>query len=158
MKWVFFVSARNNNNICRIYRKLKAMHLVIFNSGQPEIWFSYLDYEFCLDTRPLTFKAAFTFNVTVDNEEFDFDILSNTQPCVLTFLYIVKNIKWRFFTKTRERHFSKWHFGDHSSSWTHAPNPKATQPEGNYRWLAWGELQLGKASDTSLVQITRRDI
>ena len=41
------------------------------------------------------------------------------------------------------------------------PHPgklKATQPEGNYRWLAWGEVQLGKASDTSLVQITRRDI
>ena len=34
MKWVFFVSARNNN-IYRIYRKLKAMHLVIFNSVMP---------------------------------------------------------------------------------------------------------------------------
>ena len=40
------------------------------------------------------------------------------------FCTLCKTLKGRVFTKTGERHFSKWHFGDHSSSWTHAPNPK----------------------------------
>ena len=53
----------------------------------------------------------------------------------------VTNIIWKRFTRTSP-----------------SGKLKATQPEGNYRWLAWGEVQLGKASDTSLVQKTPRDI
>ena len=58
----------------------------------------------------MTFKAAhpaFTFNVTVNNEEFDFDILRKTQPCVLTFLYIVQNIKGESLYKKRGKAFFK---------------------------------------------------
>ena len=56
------------------------------------------------------------------------------------FCTLCKTLKGRVFTKTGERHFSKWHFGDHSSSWTHAPNPKNVKSDNT------AEIYIGRAS------------
>ena len=56
------------------------------------------------------------------------------------FCTLCKTLKGQVFTKTGERHFSKWHFGDHSSSWTHAPNPKNVKSDNT------AEIYIGRAS------------
>ena len=112
------------------------------------IWFS--------NSRPLTFKSAhsafshsmsrlsrwnlmkgevFVCQYFERHSTFRFDIefpLQTFLECSL--------LKGQVFEKTRERHFSKWHFGDHSSSWTHAPNPKNVKSDNT------AEIYIGRAS------------
>ena len=88
-------------------------------------------------------------------------------PNALLLVFCIFYIIFLLRAETKKTHFmmsSVWRNMTniiHESALPEHPHPgklKATQPEGNYRWLAWGEVQLGKAGDTSLVQITRRDI
>ena len=102
-------------------------------------------YEIFSNSRPLTFKSAhsafshsmsrlsrwnlmkgemFVCQYFERHSTFRFDIefpLQTFLECSL--------LKGQVFEKTRERHFSKWHFGDHSSSWIPAANPKNVKPD-----------------------------